>query len=442
MNGEKTINGITGVCDYMAQGAVVGSLRGDDSTGMFQIRKDHGVRMTKLPLPGPAFAQTKHAKALFRMADSSLATVLHHRAATHGEVCVENAHPFEHTNDDNYVIGVHNGTVPGFSRTEDGIDFSVDSDWLLYQILKHGPEKALSAVSGAFALVWYDAASKRMNIATNGQREFHWAYVKDKNTMLFASEHAMLYWLARRNTLPIEGIIYPQKGHIYHFDFANLRDYTATKFEVKETTNFTHAATNNSGRTGSGTTLWTPTGASSATTPTTVTALTTTNNRTHEDFIGGTANGFLDNMGLELDEEVEFFPMSNSIKGSDTTDIKGQVLTDSGRVIDAVIPGVIGVKRYNMVDCTLAKSTIYGVRRLAGENGPNGLQLLLRSPNQIERDQKDTDNYFVTDIHLCEHCEQPVSSEQVKGGLAEWFGDGLFHTACLESVLHAATAGP
>lgn len=222
--------------DFLGTACITGVLRGMHSTGMYQVRANKDVEVYKKALCGFDFVQLKRTQALINSADRAVATVIHHRAATHGDVRDENAHPFEHYDDRNYIVGVHNGGVSQYNKKEDGISFNVDSDWLYYKIFKDGPDKALGSLNttAAYALVWYDQSKNRHYIAANKQRPISWGFVKGKNIMLFASEHAHLYWMASRYGLEFEEEIWtPQEGYIYEFNEDDWRKYKAIKIETK-----------------------------------------------------------------------------------------------------------------------------------------------------------------------------------------------------------------
>ena len=215
------------LCKFMQDAVIVGVVRGDDSTGMFQVEKDRTVRCFKLPYSGEIFAQHQQARAIMNDADDSIITVGHHRAATRGAVSPENCHPFEHYDDDRHVIGVHNGFVNGMPWKQDGIDFQVDSDWLYYRIFRDGGAKAIGSMNGAMALAWYENDG-RLRLYSNGHRSLYWAFMKDQDAMLFASEHGMLWWLAgdeSRAGIDLDPtIFYPQDNFIYAFDPDNIRN--------------------------------------------------------------------------------------------------------------------------------------------------------------------------------------------------------------------------
>lgn len=215
---------------YIEQGADVGRLRGDDSTGMFQVSKAGVVSVHKAPIDGYQFSQTKRFKTLANKADVSTITVVHNRAATRGGVTYENCHPFEHSNKEKYLIGVHNGSLYNTPYTYDNLDFTVDSDYAFYRIFKDGTE-AFKDLNGAYAFVWYENDGK-LRIACNGERSFSFAFIHKKNAMLMASEAGMLWWLAQRNGLEIDDILSPESHRLLTFDPASeLRAFTDVKID-------------------------------------------------------------------------------------------------------------------------------------------------------------------------------------------------------------------
>lgn len=230
---------------YMKDGCITGVLRGKDSTGLFQVNdRKKEYDSFKLPYSGELFLEHKRAAEYFRRADEPGCTILHHRAATRGSVSVDNAHPFEHDNGEgNFIVGVHNGTLTSAHTNYDGLRFDVDSDYLLYRMMKEGANKTLSDIRGAVATIWYTEEHK-LRLYTNGERSLFFGIVKDKNVALIASEAGMLYWLATRNGIELEAIIAPDKNVIHTFDFStNVRDYERESVEVAPPTNFYQSTT-------------------------------------------------------------------------------------------------------------------------------------------------------------------------------------------------------
>jgi len=206
----------------------VGIVRGEDSTGMYQVRYNGEIKSYKVPYNGVYFTGDANAKELLNNVDVANVTVGHHRAATRGTVCAANAHPFQHeTTDGNSIIGVHNGYVTGYYMSENGKKFNVDSDWLFHRIARDGGAKALGEIEGHIAAAWYDTKDKKLRLFTNGKRTLYWNYVPKEDIMIFASEHEMLYWLCSRNGLDIEKTMWTgHEDRIYAFDPNNVRKYS------------------------------------------------------------------------------------------------------------------------------------------------------------------------------------------------------------------------
>lgn len=218
------------MCRAIKDMFIVNTVRGDDSTGLFQINKKMDTWMYKEPVNGAAFVTLPKAEKYLRDVDESVLTVGHNRAATAGIVSQENAHPFSHTIGERTVVGVHNGTLTDWNKIADAKSFKVDSDWAMYKLAKEGPVDAFEYLRGAFCFVWYDdTAATTLNIARNLQRPMFFAYVKNKDQMIFSSEIGMLGWIANRNNIDIENTIYEvEAGKHYKFDMDNPRLFTKT----------------------------------------------------------------------------------------------------------------------------------------------------------------------------------------------------------------------
>jgi hypothetical protein len=219
------------VVNFLGQACTVGTLRGDDSTGIFQVDKRGVIYISKVPISGRLASETRGIALTIQDTDVSQATIMHHRAATKGAITYDNCHPFEHVDEDKYVCGVHNGTMRKWNNREDGNNFDVDSDWLYYSIMKNGAAKALSECDGSYALVWTER-DDHIYIAANAERSLHWAKVRGDNVILVASEAAMLYWLASRNNLDIEDIQKPAINTIYKISTKDVSNITTIPIPV------------------------------------------------------------------------------------------------------------------------------------------------------------------------------------------------------------------
>lgn len=195
------------LCDFVRQAFVANSLRGMDSSGMFQIGPTKSsVYLYKDAVNGSDFVAQSKAEALIRDTDTSLFTVCHVRAKTQGAVNADNAHPFVGWADDGKrIIGVHNGSLYNWKTKDGGKDHEVDSSWAIQKIAEEG-QAIFSELQGAFAIVYWDEESPRkINFVRNNQRPMHFLFSKDGKHMMFASEAGMLVWLADRVKFESDG---------------------------------------------------------------------------------------------------------------------------------------------------------------------------------------------------------------------------------------------
>lgn len=205
---------------FLRDALVTGAVRGEDSTGMFQVGRDQTqlLRHYKVATVGQTFVDLRKTQQYITAVPSSFLTVAHHRAATVGSIKDITAHPFiAEREDGTKVYGVHNGTLRGsWDRTK----FDVDSEWAINHIADRGL-KAFEDIDGAFALLWYDTATPgKFYMARNSERPLHTALVAHGQAMLVASEAGMLAWLAERNRLTIvrDEIYELPTGRMFTFD--------------------------------------------------------------------------------------------------------------------------------------------------------------------------------------------------------------------------------
>lgn len=232
VNGSKNRSSRSSICNFFSDAFIASQVRGVDSSGLFQLRKNI-YHHHKLPVDGTTFVAEKFAKEYFFAVDSARATVGHVRAATAGKVATENAHPFfiqGPKETDPFLVGCHNGTLSSWRGKEGASKFDVDSKWALNLIHLDGI-KAFEKFDGAYSFVW--AASETqdtLHMARNKERPMYYAYEKNKDVMLFASEHGMLAWLADRNDIVLEDKIYTtQTDYLYEFNIDNPREFKKEK---------------------------------------------------------------------------------------------------------------------------------------------------------------------------------------------------------------------
>jgi len=225
--------------NFMQQALSVGTLRGNDSTGAYQVAQKWGkdeepwAYWAKELTDGYSFANGKDCQGMLADTNNIKYFVGHHRAATRGSVNVDNAHPFI----EGPITMVHNGTLRTLyglpTKATDLPDtVEVDSHVLCHNLALHSPEEVFSKVDGAFTVVWHDARDDCLRIVRNSERPIHLMQLKDQNTVLFASEGEMLYWLASRLDLKQNGsIYYPKPGEMLTFKPGELKP-TVTKLNL------------------------------------------------------------------------------------------------------------------------------------------------------------------------------------------------------------------
>ena len=246
VNGTKSRSARLAVCNFAKDAFVAGSLRGEDSTGMMQRHKGT-TSYHKMPVAGPMYNKDTITKGLINDVDVSLFTVGHNRAATHGVVSKDNAHPFTHYDKvKGSLTGVHNGTLQDWQDIDSSKGILVDSDWAMKMLHTEGMD-AFEYFKGAFCFVWYDDTSPDvLRFARNTERPMYFAYEKGKDTMLFASEAGMLSWLCERNKIDIEDTIYElDKDHMYQFNLSNPREFTKLKLPAVNDKHFKWKAKTN-----------------------------------------------------------------------------------------------------------------------------------------------------------------------------------------------------
>lgn len=177
---------------------IVSQLRGRDSTGIAVLkhRKKRAIysRVMKAVDHSSNFLYTRDViREMYDQSDKPFGIIGHCRAATQGDVNVENAHPFSI----DHIVGVHNGTIANIrGKTKDGTDSEA-----LYNILaEEGLQAAVDAArSGAYALVWVDQRAQTLNMIRNKERSLY--YMVSAGVMYWASEAMMLSLIASRDNL-------------------------------------------------------------------------------------------------------------------------------------------------------------------------------------------------------------------------------------------------
>lgn len=188
------------------------TMRGFDSTGIFGVTNKGNVSIHKEASHGLAFLASKEYKAFKpEMIASGKFVVGHNRAATRGNITDQNAHPFWV---DDKIVLVQNGTYKGdhshLKNTE------VDTEAVAHVISETaGVAEALQKINASYALVWYNADTKELNLIRNAERPLFIAEFYGSG-LVFASEAPMIEYAARRADIPLKAppVAIPEHTHV------------------------------------------------------------------------------------------------------------------------------------------------------------------------------------------------------------------------------------
>lgn len=174
-------------------------LRGRDSTGVIKVNRQGTQYKWAKRVGPPAYLldSREYDKNIREVGVSAL--IGHCRAKTIGDVTVKNAHPFDIT--EHGIIGVHNGTLRNFHNLPGYKAPMSDSNALYETLATEGAETTFGGIEGAFACVWWDQNTGRLNFIRNKERPLWFTYSKDKRKMFWASEPWMFGAVYRKEEL-------------------------------------------------------------------------------------------------------------------------------------------------------------------------------------------------------------------------------------------------
>lgn len=247
--------------DAFIEGLIADQFRGADSTGIAVIRRSERQKpalVFKRGVNASEFIEFRQFADLMRPFDQYQYVIGHNRAATRERVNNQNAHPFQVEN----ITLVHNGTIYNQNElnVQDLVPAPVDSAYIAASFVKNGVKETLEKLNGGFALVWHDATDGTLNFARNEAKPLYMGYLKEENSMFWASELYMLHWILHRNGLEVEGKYRTTSPHVwYRFNPDNLREYERIPFVKRVKEEGTRTQNSSAPRSNGGTELvWDP----------------------------------------------------------------------------------------------------------------------------------------------------------------------------------------
>lgn len=230
--GIASLKQLTNRCNTFFQEALYAdTLRGEDSTGICLVDKDNGkLDIFKRAMPAYDFLAMKQADRLLVSLLSTKIAIGHNRWATKGVISNRTAHPFC---EDNITL-VHNGTLKTMYQLDDAGKYAVDSELICHNIAKNGVKDTIEKLNGAYALVWYNSEDDTLNFVRNNERPLSIGYCAKEDLLLWASEAAMLRWVAGRNGILLDNVDQlPVMSH-YIFDMSLDAIYKPKIMKYKE----------------------------------------------------------------------------------------------------------------------------------------------------------------------------------------------------------------
>ena len=195
------------------------SIRGEDSTGVFGVYKNKQARTLKVAAePHNLFRCDEWSEFRAKAISSMNVIIGHNRYATRGAVNSVNAHPFS----EGKICLVHNGTLN--NQKDFNKEVEVDSHAIAHAFNERPAAEVLSEIDGAFAFIWYNRETGKLNITRNSDRPL--AYIETANNIYIASEGDMLNWLVnRKSTTNYQARLF-KTNTIYSYDSKGVAETT------------------------------------------------------------------------------------------------------------------------------------------------------------------------------------------------------------------------
>lgn len=211
----------------------IGALRGTHGTGAFAIANDGSRYQIKVGGPPTQLFEDPSYKAFSKFVEKKETQIMigHNRYATTGEKTTANSHPFR----EGKTTLVHNGTIETWGKfKKESKEFPVDSQAVTYLIDKYGIEEVVATISGAWAIVAWNDATKQLNIFKNIERPLHVCHRPASKLYWMASEAEMLEWMMKRNYMNEEKVVSIENNRLYTFDLGADKPVTKVLETSKE----------------------------------------------------------------------------------------------------------------------------------------------------------------------------------------------------------------
>ena len=204
-------------------------VRGSDGTGVFYNTKANKgmVKTLKDAVPACDFIRTTaYSKATDTFLKDSNFVIGHNRSATKGKIDAECTHPFK----EKHITLIHNGTLNTQKELHDTVE--VDSHAICHSIAEIGAEETIKLLDGAFALVWWNAIDKTLNICRNSLRPLF--IIETKDNHIITSELELGEWMCNRHHYTIVSKKAIEVKKIYTFHIKDMKTYTTKDIEFKK----------------------------------------------------------------------------------------------------------------------------------------------------------------------------------------------------------------
>lgn len=192
---------------------LIDALRGDHSTGvLFAPRSPNFPPYVLKKATDPTwFLYQKEVHTAFK--EVNMCLLGHNRYATVGNIDDTNAHPFAFKS----IVGAHNGTLHNKGALVDSETFDVDSANLFHSIEKVGLEETYELIQGAWSLTWWHTEENSLHFLRNEKRPLSYCFSKDRKSIFWASEAAMLILALSRRSIDYTEIVQTKPHHFYTF---------------------------------------------------------------------------------------------------------------------------------------------------------------------------------------------------------------------------------